>query len=287
MSELTCILRKSFIDSVKKIKTFRYISATLMVLGLVLAVTSGIDRLICDIGENVTIGIVPHIFSDKYFSAFYGIIVCYLLSEIPYFNSNELYYITRMGRKKWFLSKALSILILMLLFTITTFLICIVAFIPRISFSLEWGKVIKTMAYSTNIYSYNLLCQPSAVILGKYEPVQAIVLSLLMAWGVSTMIGYIMFALSIFFSRFVSTVFALSVALLGLSGGLFYTVKFLTYFSLCTWFRLSIYGSQIFTDWFYPHMWVYVTMTLGISILCVVLSAIKIKHTEFDWINES
>ncbi len=285
MSELKCIIKKSLTDSIKNVKSFRYISATLMVFALALADTTGIDRLISDIGENITVGIVPHILSDNFFAVFYGLIVCYLLSEIPYFNQDELFYITRMGRKKWFLSKALSILILMFLFTLTTFLICLVVFFPHISFSSEWGKVIKTMVYGN--VSYDLICKPSPAILSKFEPAGAIVVSLVMLWIVSTMIGYVMFTLSIFFGRVVSIVAALVSVLLALSEDLFITVRILPYISVCLWYRLSKYGASIAYHMYYPHMWVYVTMTLGISILCVVLSAIKIKHTEFDWINES
>lgn len=287
MSELICILQRAWTDSIKRIKSFRYVSAILMVLGLVLAVTSGIDRLINDVGENVTVWIVPHIFDNVYFSAFYGIIICYLLSEIPYFNSNELFYIVRMGRGRWFLSKAVSILITMFIFTVTSFAICIFAFFPKNSFAVEWGKVIKTMAYSTNLYSYNLLCQASGVIITKYEPVMAMIMCFFMVWMVSTMIGYMMFAISIYWNRIISIVGTLVIALLGLSEGLFFTIKVLPYFSVFTWYRMSLYGEPVFLDWYYPEFSKYIIMTLGMMFLFFLLSFIKIRHIEFDWINES
>lgn len=100
MANVQKIIKTAAYDSIKKMRSFRFISAVMMVVGLVLAVTSGMDQLIGDVNEKVSIWIVPHIFSNTFFAAFYGIIICYLLSDIPYFNANELYYISRMGRKK-------------------------------------------------------------------------------------------------------------------------------------------------------------------------------------------
>ena len=105
MANVQKIIKTAAYDSIKKMRSFRFISAVMMVVGLVLAVTSGMDQLIGDVNEKVSIWIVPHIFSNTFFAAFYGIIICYLLSDIPYFNANELYYISRMGRKKWFMEK--------------------------------------------------------------------------------------------------------------------------------------------------------------------------------------
>ena len=141
MDEIKCVIKKASMDSLNKIKSFRFISSALMVFALALADTTGIDRLISNIGENITIGIVPHILSDKYFSVFYGLIVCYLLSDIPFFNQGELFYITRMGRKKWFFSKVLSIIILMFIFTITTFLLCFFANLSNFSTSSNFGAL--------------------------------------------------------------------------------------------------------------------------------------------------
>ena len=173
MANVQKIIKTAAYDSIKKMRSFRFISAVMMVVGLVLAVTSGMDQLIGDVNEKVSIWIVPHIFSNTFFAAFYGIIICYLLSDIPYFNANELYYISRMGRKKWFMEKMLSMILSMFMFTIISFAVCVLVFVPKINFTMEWGKVIHTMAYSTNLYSYNLMNLVSPSILMNYKPITA------------------------------------------------------------------------------------------------------------------
>ena len=82
MANVQKIIKTAAYDSIKKMRSFRFISAVMMVVGLVLAVTSGMDQLIGDVNEKVSIWIVPHIFSNTFFAAFYGIIICYLLSLI-------------------------------------------------------------------------------------------------------------------------------------------------------------------------------------------------------------
>ncbi len=79
MANVQKIIKTAAYDSIKKMRSFRFISAVMMVVGLVLAVTSGMDQLIGDVNEKVSIWIVPHIFSNTFFAAFYRIIyvICY------------------------------------------------------------------------------------------------------------------------------------------------------------------------------------------------------------------
>ena len=287
MANVQKIIKTAAYDSIKKMRSFRFISAVMMVVGLVLAVTSGMDQLIGDVNEKVSIWIVPHIFSNTFFAAFYGIIICYLLSDIPYFNANELYYISRMGRKKWFMEKMLSMILSMFMFTIISFAVCVLVFVPKINFTMEWGKVIHTMAYSTNLYSYNLMNLVSPSILMNYKPITAMETCFLMVWLVSVMVGCVMSAISIWFNRTVSIVVVLMLSLLGLSEGLFFTQRWLPFLSIFTWYRISVYGETIFMDWQYPKQYVYVILIICIMCLSFFAAYRRIRHTEFDWINET
>ena len=66
MSKIRFVLRGAWQDCILKLRSFRYISAFVMVLGLAAAVTSGIDRLVDRVGEGVTIWMVPHILWSGY-----------------------------------------------------------------------------------------------------------------------------------------------------------------------------------------------------------------------------
>ena len=46
MANVQKIIKTAAYDSIKKMRSFRFISAVMMVVGLVLAVTSGMDQLI-------------------------------------------------------------------------------------------------------------------------------------------------------------------------------------------------------------------------------------------------
>lgn len=70
MSKIRFVLRGAWQDCILKLRSFRYISAFVMVLGLAAAVTSGIDRLVDRVGEGVTIWMVPHIYSNVFLLPF-------------------------------------------------------------------------------------------------------------------------------------------------------------------------------------------------------------------------
>ena len=53
MANVQKIIKTAAYDSIKKMRSFRFISAVMMVVGLVLAVTSGMDQLIGDVNEKV------------------------------------------------------------------------------------------------------------------------------------------------------------------------------------------------------------------------------------------
>ena len=175
----------------------------------------------------------------------------------------------------------------MFMFTIISFAVCVLVFVPKINFTMEWGKVIHTMAYSTNLYSYNLMNLVSPSILMNYKPITAMETCFLMVWLVSVMVGCVMFAISIWFNRTVSIVVVLMLSLLGLSEGLFFTQRWLPFLSIFTWYRISVYGETIFMGWQYPKQYVYVILIICIMCLSFFAAYRRIRHTEFDWINET
>lgn len=79
MANVQKIIKTAAYDSIKKMRSFRFISAVMMVVGLVLAVTSGMDQLIGDVNEKVSIWIVPHIFSNTFLRHFTELlyVICY------------------------------------------------------------------------------------------------------------------------------------------------------------------------------------------------------------------
>ncbi|MBO6155437.1 MAG: hypothetical protein J6O60_08370 [Lachnospiraceae bacterium] len=282
------VIKNGLLDSKKRILSAKFWTALLLVLALSLATTPNLNRVSEQIGEGISIGIISCIFDNKHFSAFYGIIVCYLLSEIPFFNANELFTIMRMGRRKWFATKAVSMAITLFLFTCCSFVVCFMSLFPDISITNEWGKVIMTLAYSANYMGYiTLICNPSPEIVGEYQPYDAIGLCFIMVWLVSLLLGLMMYAISIYWNRFAAIVIASVVCMLGLSEQLFITCGFLPYLSVCMWYRLSTYGTLIMGDIYYPELSPYVILLVIMLVTLTTASAIKIKHTEFDWISET
>lgn len=201
-------------------RSFRFISAVMMVVGLVLAVTSGMDQLIGDVNEKVSIWIVPHIFSNTFLRHFTELlyVICYriflILMRMNYITFQE------WDEKVVYGENAIHDTIHVYVYNY--FVCCMRTCIcSQNQLYNGMGKVIHTMAYSTNLYSYNLMNLVSPSILMNYKPITAMETCFLMVWLVSVMVGCVMFAISIWFNRTVSIVVVLMLSLLGLSEGLF------------------------------------------------------------------
>lgn len=272
--------------SLQRIFTSRFGTSVLLMVALMCAMVTGIDKLMLDYQEWITPWMAPHIFNNRSFTLYFGFIVCYMYSDVPFMNRTELYKLLREGRLVWCMEKIASIILQAFFMTILTFLASVLVFIPRITFEMDWGKIIYTMAFSNNIYDYNIYGKSSPEILNKYSPVQAMVICFLLVWLATTLTGLFMFAVSLYLNRIFSV--SLAVIWVGLQvaidNGLNYL--FLTYVTPFYWCRMSIHGEQAFLKWFYPKL--SYCFTVGAVCIVVLLAAIllKIRKTEYDWSNE-
>ena len=146
--------------------------------------------------------------------------------------------------------------------------------------------MIYTMAYSGNLYAYNIMAQPSPAIISKYTPLEALLLCFLMVWLISIMIGLLMFTISVLINRVAALSVMAGIALVSLSDGVFFTVKWLPYITIFSWYRLSTYGEQLFLDWNYPELSEYQWIIACILVISFIVSMIRICYIEFDWVRE-
>lgn len=275
------VFRSAWIDFFMKIRSVRFLSALAMVLCLVLTTISGIDEVIDLAGEKITIWVVPHIFDNTVFATFYALIIIYLFSDVPFFDNRELYYMIHLGRIRWVLKKMLSMVMTSVLFTASSFLICIFSFFPNINIADDWGKVIRTSAFgSLNI---NRMCYMSQNIIYNYTPVYAMVLCLLMVLLVTTMTGFFMFAVSIFVNKNMAVVVSGLGAMLNFSSNLYITEKWLPKINIYAWYRLSIFNSRLNTLAFYPDVSYCKRVVAAVIAASAIFVVLRVNYTDFDW----
>lgn len=274
-------------EYVKKICSVRFAGAVILMTALVCAMASGIDRVMIDCQEWITPWMAPHFFDNKYFVTFYGLIVCYMFSDVPFMNHSEMCFALRKGRRIWCMEKIFAVIMQAFTLTVLTFAATVLVFVPRLRFESDWGSIIDTMAYSENIWEYNLIGNPSPVILEKYTPLQAMLLCFLLVWIVSAVIGLLMFVLSLYGSRIAAVSAAVVLTGMNLSEAKFITSSWLPYVTPFNWCRMGLHDEPVFLDvQDYPSLWFCIGLC-GVMIIFTVSGIIlKTRHMEFIWNKE-
>ena len=274
-------------EYIKKVCSVRFVSAVVLMAALVCAIASGIDRLMMDTKEWITPWMAPHFFDNKYFVTFYGFIVCYLFSDVPFMNRSELYFVMRKGRRIWCMEKIFAIIMQAFSFSALTILASVLVFVPMLHFEAGWGKIIHTLAYSGNLLEYNIIGNPSPVILSKYTPLQAMLVCFILVGLVSSMIGLLMFVISLYGSRIAAVSVSVILTGMNLSEGMFITSSWLPYVTPFNWCRMGLHDEPVFLDTQYYPSVQFCLCLCGIVMVIIILSIIlKSRHMEFVWNKE-
>lgn len=270
----------------KKVVSARMGSVFFLVIALVCALATGIDAFMVDKQEWITPWMAPHFFNNKFFVTFYGFIVCYMYSEVPFMNRSEMNFLLRKGRIVWCMEKVFAIIIQASVLALFTFIMSVLIFIPHIQFDMKWGKVIHTLAFSNNMWNYNIIGNASPVIIGKYEPLEAMFVCFIIVWMVTSLMGVLMFVLSLYGNRLTAVAVTVVMTGLTLAEGNFITTTWLPYLTPFNWCRLGLHGQPIFLDYFYPPLKVYLCLVFG-GLFVLVLAVIwKSRHIEYVWNKE-
>lgn len=100
----------------------------------------------------------------------------------------------------WSLGQVFYIFFTSLIYTFFIFISSVAVVFPRITFLTQWGKTIGTLAMTDAANQVPLLMFPWKLIV-NYQPLEAVIIALLLVWLTCTMIGMILFCLNSLFNR--------------------------------------------------------------------------------------
>ena len=118
----------------------RFIGTVILMIAMVAATATGIDRLMIDTQEWITPWMAPNIIDNAHFVMTYGFAMCYMYSDVPFMQKTELYKIVRKGKKRWCAEKILAISLQGLIMAILTIGMTILIFLPRVQFDWDWER---------------------------------------------------------------------------------------------------------------------------------------------------
>lgn len=188
----------------------------------------------------VTPWVFPFIFTNNYLTLCIMLTFILCFCDAPFLDKQQPNAIIRIGRMRWAIGQMLYIVAGSFLFFSFIFLVSLVILSGNLTFSLEWGKVLGTLAQTDASVQYSTMGISYRVML-LYEPLEAMFWCLLMTWLVGTFLGMLMFALNLWFPREVGAIVAGGFVVLGFF--IYIEDAFsLVYFSPVSWCSLLKFG---------------------------------------------
>lgn len=126
---------------------------------------------------------------------YFGLIL--LLCDAPFTDSQQMFVLSRTGRRKWFLGQILYIFLASAVFFLVVAAAGVILFIPYVAPSMKWGTVFRICADSNALTGVFI---PKEV-LTYYTPLQACLLVFVVNTGIGTLLGLLIFYGNLFRSR--------------------------------------------------------------------------------------
>ena len=250
----------------------KFWAAMLMILSTNYINIKGVTEIVFQYKTPVSFGVFALVFSGSFFAVVLSMALLFIFSEMPFRSTQQIFLLTRSGKRIWCASQLLFIVFVSIFVVLTILLETFLLFGCQISFdNNSWGKVIMS------IYNTGLGSEYEVAFLGgaPYESILAVSSAQAVFYVLATVL-----LMSIAMGLAVFAVNLISGSSLGIIlGGVLVALNlFTSYFQTAVFFRLS------------PVSWIklnavkllpfklYPTLILGIiSVAAVCLSLIKCR----------
>lgn len=158
-------------------KDYRVWSVAVLVLIMIKIYINDFHDLCGKLHSDMPIWIFPFIYSQYYMKVIFTIPLLLLFCNAPFIDNNQIYVYIRSGRTKWLLGQLIYIFfasaIYYLFIIVATF---VLMSLSNTSYSLEWGKVLKTIAEvdMSGLGNFPFI-QVSDMVIRCFTPIQAVI----------------------------------------------------------------------------------------------------------------
>lgn len=236
--------------------------------------------------------IFPFFLASFGFLAIFYFCVIYINSDVPFMQHANMYQMIRIGRRRWVIGQIGGIFVRSFVITVLTAAISMFPFLGRIELTNEWGKVVHTLAsqgpMSEFSLSNNLQFRFFYEILGKFNPLQLMGISIILCTLICTFLGIVMFLISLFAERVfaVSGAFAFVLLLFFVQNSSSSEHQILSYFVPTYWAEVALIATPTSGYYRMPSISYMLTfLIIGIVVMSAV-SYLRVKYIEFNWENE-
>lgn len=233
----------------------------------------------------ISLWTLPFLFQNVYMQFVYGISVVYFFSTVPFFQKNQMYAILRQGRTEWIICKCFRVVLSSFALAVTELLCSIIVLLPNVEMNWDWGKVLYSLSMTTAIDEYGIKIPIPYEIINNYSVMEAMLLVIFLLFGVTLMVGGIMFTVSMLFSRISAVVVGTVIAIFPIVvANVYYQLNAITFFSPFSWLDILLLdGTQ---GEIHPVLGQIVTIIMVVVLSCVYMLYKKVKSVDFVWTQE-
>lgn len=194
-----------------------------------------------------------------------------LFCDAPFIGQDSSFEMIRAGKKKWLAGKMVYVMGMSFIYTVTLALVSGLLLFPQITFQKGWGKALFTLA-QTNAASVlgNDYIHLDYSLMLRYEPLEAVAVSVFLAWVVCVMTGLCILAINLSFERVPGTVGGIIIAMLPYFQKNFSNLHAMSFFSPGTWMDITLWNTKVRTH--YPTVNYMITFfMLFIAVMAVII----------------
>lgn len=145
------------------------------------------------IGQGVSPWVFPILMNDTVCSMIVFLFWCFLVCDIPFRNEGYLYYAGRAGKRKWICGEILFLFVFSGIYVVSINLILWIHSLTRLTFTLEWGKTLGTLAYTDAVFQFPMPFSFPVTLMSSMSPLSATVFSGILVWLAAFLLGLSIF----------------------------------------------------------------------------------------------
>lgn len=245
-------------------------------------------RLCQEVDYPVSWCVFPFFMSSYPFLILFLFGVIYVNSDVPFMQHIHMYQTIRTGRIFWGLGQIGGIVIRSLTLVCFTAVCTIATLFPRIEFSNEWGKVLRTVAMTDIMRGYGEKYTIYYEIFNRYSPLQLMGVSILLCTLLCSFIGIFMFAVSLWWNRIAAVALAGAMEIL-----LFFVLNShpavrstVALFVPVIWAEVAQIATPLMGWYWLPSVSYMLGVLCGLLVVLSLLILVKVRTTEFPWESE-
>jgi len=149
-----------------------------------------------DINIDVSPWMFPFLFTQKFIKLLFFFPLILLFCDAPFIDENQPYIIARSGRMPWSIGQIGYIVIASAVYFIFLMFITVMINLPSIQFTMEWGKVLGTLANTNASIVVGLKTIITSSTLHYFSPLQAMWFSFLLSWLAGVFLGLMIYVIN-------------------------------------------------------------------------------------------